>query len=163
VSAPGEPRRQVRRGGFVRQRDARAAMQAMQAEVAAGWTGPGVDTFAGWLTTWVQTRQAAGAAASTTRTHDRYARDVSVTLWAPMPVETITAGHLDELYRHLGSPDGPSPKPLGAKSIRDVHAFVHAAMSTAVRQGVLMANPAAAAQPPSARAARSRTPRVLDN
>jgi integrase len=72
------------------------------------------------------------------------------------PVSDITRGDLNDLYRRLlrsGRRDRRGG--LSPRTVRYLHAVLSRCFSDAVRAGYLRANPAATADPPSPRAARS--------
>jgi integrase len=93
-------------------------------------------------------------------------------------LEQLTPEHLDRLYRGLEANgkrrgpcrtdgrscqvDGCTPdlhEGLSAKSVRNVHGFLHVALEAAVARGYLPRNVADLANPPKARRARSRNAR----
>jgi integrase len=70
----------------------------------------------------------------------------------------LTGTRLSALYRKLetsGRKDHQSGKPLSARTIRYIHTTIKAMLSEAVRQGLLIANPADKATPPAAREAKA--------
>jgi integrase len=71
-------------------------------------------------------------------------------------IEQLTGTRLTKLYASLektGRVDGKGG--LSARTVRYIHTIVHAGMGAGVRDGLLAANPADRADPPSAKAAAS--------
>ncbi len=71
-------------------------------------------------------------------------------------LEQLTGTMLTKLYHQLettGRVDGSGG--LSARTVRYVHTIVHAGMGAAVRDGLLVANPADKADPPTVKAAKS--------
>ena len=72
-------------------------------------------------------------------------------------LSAITTGDLDGLYLHLlraGRKDGLGG--LSARTVRYFHSILSRALNDAVAAGVIHANPAPAAHPPSPKAAKAR-------
>ena len=70
------------------------------------------------------------------------------------PLERVSPRVLNELYHRLLSKGRKNGAGLSPRSVRYTHAILRKALADAVRLGYLDANPASAADPPSARAAR---------
>jgi integrase len=69
-----------------------------------------------------------------------------------VPLNRLTPGHLERFYVALAVTGMPQKgcKPLGARSVRYVHALLHAALKSAVRNQLLALNPADGVQLPKA-------------
>jgi integrase len=66
-----------------------------------------------------------------------------------IPLQKLSARHLDALYKLLRARGGRGGTPLRGKSVRNTHALLSKAMDDALRRGHLLANPAAAVDPPA--------------
>jgi len=161
--SPDGTRRQDWGRGFRTRREADAELAR---KLAALGSGSFVDrsplTVERYLTEWLnQTRFRVKAT-----THDGYeqvVRDYVVPHIGEHRLQDLRPLHLTALYSLLlerggrgqrrGSRAAPSPRPegpLGPKTVRNVHALVSKALGDAVDDGLLAANPAAKARPPSA-------------
>jgi integrase len=76
-----------------------------------------------------------------------------------VPLQKLTAEHLDALYRYLEREGRRGGGPLKAKSVRHVHTMLRKALQDAVERGYLLRNVADLAHPPSQKQARSRKAR----
>jgi integrase len=75
-----------------------------------------------------------------------------------VPLASLTATRLDALYRALekdGRADHRGGEGLSARTVRYIHTIISAALRDAVDAGLLPANPASRAHPPTAKQARS--------
>ncbi|HXN59494.1 MAG TPA: site-specific integrase [Acidimicrobiales bacterium] len=63
-------------------------------------------------------------------------------------VRTISAADLDSFYAFLGRRGGQDGKPLGAQSVRHVHALIRRLLNQAVKWNWIPTNPAGKASPP---------------
>ena len=63
-------------------------------------------------------------------------------------LQKLTAPMLTAFYGRLVEGDGPTGRPLRAKSVRNLHVIVHKALKDAVAWGYLVRNPADAAKAP---------------
>ena len=152
-------RRQVSRGGFPSQREAREAMQASMARAQQG--GPAIDqrvTVGAYLQEWLDGK--AGLRATTMKDYrsivDLYVRPGI----GHVRLVDLREGHLEQLYAALATlgrvQASPDPlverllaarsttvrRPLSATSIRRVHRCLRAALNAAVKRRRLIANPA---------------------
>jgi len=109
-----------------------------------------------WLDEWLALCAHRGLRPSTVASY-RTMVDLHVgTALAAAAVNTVTARDLNELYGRLlreGRRDGRGG--LSPRSVRYLHTLLNKAFKDAVRVGHLAVNPAAAADPPSPRAARA--------
>jgi integrase len=121
------------------------ALAALVAEVDAGGHLPTQDvTVAQLLDRWLDHH----GPSLEVRTLDAYRRDVTLHL-APslgeVRLSKLRPADIDRLYDELRD------QGLAAKTIRNVHGTFHTALGQAVRWGLLARNPAAAADPPTAK------------
>jgi len=75
-----------------------------------------------------------------------------------VPLSGLTAVTLDKLYRQLekdGRADRQAGGGLSARTVRYIHTIISAALRDAAEAGLIPANPAAKAHPPTAKQARS--------
>jgi integrase len=71
-------------------------------------------------------------------------------------LQQVTPEVLDHLYRDLERAGSKRGTPLSPKSVRNVHIMLHKALGDATARGHIARNPASLANPPSAKAARSK-------
>ena len=77
---------------------------------------------------------------------------------ASLPLAQVTGLKLTSHYRHLeksGRKDHREGEGLSARTVRYMHTIIHGVLGQAVRDGLLLRNPADAATPPSAREAKA--------
>ena len=77
---------------------------------------------------------------------------------ADVPLARLTGVMLTGHYRVLeksGRKDHKAGEPLSARTVRYIHTIIHGVLGQAVRDGLLMRNPADAATPPTAREAKA--------
>ena len=75
-----------------------------------------------------------------------------------MPLAQLTGQRLTAHYRVLeksGRKDHREGEPLSARTVRYIHTIIHGVLGQAVKDGLLLRNPADAATPPSAREAKA--------
>jgi integrase len=160
-------RRQTTRRGFERERDAQRALRAALESVEDGSHVPlDAMTVAGWLRDeWLPSIKPRSARAAR-----RHRGTVSAATWEAyrgdleryvMPrlggirLQSLTSGHLDELYDDLETSGGRGGKPLAAKTVANVAGVLHKALADAVKRGRLKRNPADAVSPPTATKAQT--------
>jgi integrase len=66
-----------------------------------------------------------------------------------VPLQKLSARHLDKLYRELRTRGGRGGRPLAGKTARNVHVTLHKALHDAVRREYLVVNVADAVDPPA--------------
>ena len=143
-------RRQLSKGGFRTKREAQAALNEAMAALRAGtFVEPSRLTLGAFLTDqWLPTVRAA-VRPTTWTTYRIYAEAHVIPALGHIPLQALTAGHLNRLYTDLaehGRRDGRGG--LKPKSVRHVHVLLHKALSDAVRWGLVARNVAGAADPP---------------
>jgi integrase len=142
--------RQLTKGGFRTRREAQAALNEAKAALRAGtFIEPSRMTLGAFLTDqWLPTVRAA-VRPTTWTTYRIYAEAHILAALGNVPLQTLTAAHLNRLYADLaqhGRRDGRGG--LKPKSVRHVHVLLHKALSDAVRWGLVARNVADAADPP---------------
>jgi integrase len=143
-------RRQLSKSGFRTKREAQAALNEAMAALRAGtFVEPSRLTLGAFLTEqWLPTVRAA-VRPTTWTTYRIYAEAQVVPPLGHVPLQALTAAHLNRLYADLaehGRRDGRGG--LKPKSVRHVHVLLHKALSDAVRWGLVTRNVADAADPP---------------
>jgi integrase len=77
---------------------------------------------------------------------------------AQVPLAQLTGQRLTAHYRHLeraGRKDHRAGEGLSARTVRYIHTIIHVVLEQAVRDGLVLRNPADAATPPNAREAKA--------
>ncbi len=142
--------RQLSKGGFRTRREAQAALnEAMAALRSGSFVEPSRLTLGAFLTEqWLPTTRAA-VRPTTWTTYRIYAEAQVVPALGHVPLQALTAAHLNRPYADLaehGRRDGRGG--LKPKSVRHVHVLLHKALGDAVRWGLVARNVADAADPP---------------
>jgi integrase len=150
VDPATDRRRQLTKGGFRTKRQAQAALnEAMAALRTDTFVEPSRLTLGAFLTDlWLPTVRAA-IRPNTWATYRIYAEAHVLPALGNVPLQALTAGHLNRLYIDLarhGRRDGRGG--LKPKSVRHVHVLLHKALGDAVRWGLVIRNGADAADPP---------------
>jgi integrase len=143
-------RRQLTKGGFRTKREAQAALNEAMAALRSGtFVEPSRLTLGAFLTEqWLPTVRAA-VRPTTWTTYHIYAEAQVLPALGHVPLQALTAAHLNRLYADLaehGRRDGRGG--LKPKSVRHVHVLLHKALNDAVRWGLVARNVADAADPP---------------
>jgi integrase len=143
-------RRQLSKGGFRTKREAQAALNEAMAALRSGtYVESSRLTLGAFLTEqWLPTARAA-VRPTTWTTYRIYAEAQVVPALGHVPLQALTAAHLNRLYADLaehGRRDGRGG--LKPKSVRHVHVLLHKALGDAVRWGLVARNVADAADPP---------------
>lgn len=143
---PGGKRRQMAKGGFATKREAEAALHAAVAAARSGVdSGRGRDRLDGYLSGWLTSkRNLRPTARKSYRAHiDNYL--------APhlghIRLSDLRATHLDEMYAQLLDPERNPP--LTAATVRRIHATLRNALNGAIRQRLIVFNPATAVDLPA--------------
>jgi integrase len=143
-------RRQLTKGGFRTKREAQAALNdAVAAVRTATFVEPSKVTLGAFLADqWLPTIRTA-IRPNTWTTYRIYAETHVIPALGKVPLQAVSAIHLNQLYADLaahGRRDGRGG--LAPKSIRHVHVLLHKALGDALRWGLVARNVAAAADPP---------------
>jgi integrase len=133
--------------------------EAQAASGKQGYAAPSKQPFGEYLTTWLASLRLAPSTAAS------YKRNVRVHIAAypiaSVPLGSLTPAALTAHYRMLeasglrGSKGERTGKPMSARSVRYLHTVVSSALKAAVMAGQIPANPAARANPPSAKQAKA--------
>ena len=140
----------VDQGRLRTRREAQAALNEAKAGLRAGtFVVSSRLTLGAFLTEqWLPTTRVA-VRPTTWTTYRIYAEAQVVPALGHIPLQALTAAHLNRLYADLaehGRRDGRGG--LKPKSVRHVHVLLHKALSDAVRWGLVARNVADAADPP---------------
>jgi integrase len=143
-------RRQRTKGGFRTKREAQAALNDAVAALRTGtFVEPSKVTLGAFLANqWLPTIRTA-IRPNTWTTYRIYAETHVIPTLGKLPLQAVSALHLNQLYADLaahGRRDGRGG--LAPKSIRHVHALLHKALGDALRWGLVARNVAAAVDPP---------------
>jgi integrase len=149
-------RKQVMRRGFGTKRAALASLRDALAESGkTGFTEPSKMLTGEYLATWLDGLRLAPSTVASYRKNVRLHIAPNV---GAVPLAALTPVRLDALYRQLesnGRADHRGGEGLSPRTVRYIHTIVSAALRDAVDAGLLTANPAARAHPPTAKQARS--------
>jgi len=139
-------RRQVKRQGFATRHQAATALELVAAQ-NAGVTARTTDTLHTYLHRWATQRgEVDQIRASTVASYLSKLKHLQHRRPALLLTDTRPE-HLTGLYAEMRR------EGLGPRTVRYLHVIIRKGLDDAVRQGLLGANPAAAAMPPSAKAA----------
>lgn len=111
VSEPGRPRKQVRRRGFRRERDALEALSSFRKQLdRADYVRPDKTTLAGYLLRWCDTLELRGLRPSTISSYranvERHIVDSDI---GAMKLGDVRFGDLDAVYATFAA-HGPHPR-----------------------------------------------------
>jgi integrase len=112
-------------------------------------------TFTDYVEKWLALCESRGLRAATVASYWTMVRLHIDSSFGSTRLDAITPRLLNELYGRLLASGRKSGGGLSARSVRYLHAILRKSFADAVRLGYLEANPASAADPPSARAARA--------
>jgi integrase len=157
VTGPdGTARPKVRRGFETK----RAALDDLRQALSAsgkpgGFTEPSKQPLGAYLAAWLDGLRLAPSTVASYRKNVRL--HIAPRIGA-VPLASLTPVTLDKLYVTLekdGRADHRAGEGLSARTVRYIHTIISAAMRDAVEAGLLPANPAARAHPPTAKQAAS--------
>ena len=123
-------------------REARAALQQLEVEVASGLVGLEDPSVSELLGRWLDHVKALGRSPSTLYNYRNCIARELVPVIGTIRLSKLTAGHLDRLYSSLRE------RGLAPATIRQVHAIIRAALHQAVRWGLIARNVASLASAP---------------
>lgn len=161
-------RRQTQRRGFLREKDAKQALRAVQGDVDDGtYVEPDQITLGAYLTDeWLPSIKPRSADSArrhrgtvSAATHNRYAKDLAryvTPRLGGVRLQALLPADLDALYDDLERAGGNDGGPLSATTVANVHGVLHKALSDAVKRGRLRRNPADAVSPPTRGKASTR-------
>ncbi len=155
IGAVGGRRRQVRRGGFDTKREAVDEMGRLQESVRTStYVEPSGQLVAGYLQGWLNGLPATGLEQSTVAAYRSLMEVHAIPELGDEPLQSLDPMMLDRLYAKMlreGRRDGRGG--LSPRTTRFTHTVLRKALADAVRKGLLVANPADRATPPSTKAA----------
>ncbi|MDQ3342192.1 MAG: site-specific integrase [Actinomycetota bacterium] len=150
-------RRQQWVSGFRTRKEAEADRDEARANVRKGtYVMPARVTVAAYLGQWLDGIR---VKPTTLAGYRQSARVYAIPRIGGIPLQALTAEHLDGLYRELersGKRDGTG---LAPKSVRHVHTMIHKALRDATERGHVLRNVADLANPPTQKQARSSAAR----
>jgi integrase len=149
-------RKQVMKRGFTTKKAALDDMrEALSASSRTGYAEPSKMTFEMYLATWLDGLR---LAPSTVASYKKNVRLHVVPNVGNMPLASLTPARLTKLYVTLekdGRADHKAGEGLSARTTRYIHTIISSALRDAVEAGLLPANPAARAHPPTAKQAQA--------
>lgn len=155
VGPAGGPRRQIRRRGFERKRDAQEALTKILADQQRGeFIEPSRQQLTNYLVEWLPAIQST-VELSTWDSYDRNLRNHVIPRIGHLELRQIRATDLSGLYARLledGRRDGKGG--LSARTVRYIATIVHRALREAVEDQLLARNPADHARLPKSRSLR---------
>lgn len=158
VAPAGAPRKQVRRSGFTTKRETLEALSQLQVEASQGnRVNPSRLTFGDYVRdTWLPWVEASGLRQSTVAFYVDALKHVKSL--EPIPLQSITARMLSDLYAELRESGGRRGQGLAPRTVRHVATLVGKVFKDAAREDppLVRHNPAKAAKVPSAASTRSR-------
>jgi integrase len=142
--------------GFETKKAALAGLrEALTASEEGGYAQPSKQLTGPYLDEWAAgLRQAPSTVAS-------YRKNIRLHIKpriGDVPLDRLTPATLDRLYRELeksGRADHREGEGLSPRTVRYIHTILSAALRKAVKDGLLPRNPAATAEPPTAKQAKS--------
>jgi integrase len=130
-------------GGHRTQREAKAAAAALLTDAARGrYVAPETLTLSDYLLSeWLPARANADVSRGTRDTERTMVASWILPHVGSVPLQKLSARHLDALYAALRASGGRGGRPLSGKSVRNVHALLSKALGDAVRRGHLVVSP----------------------
>ncbi len=156
VAGPdGTAKPRVKRGYETKQAALAGLREALSASAKGGYAEPSKQLLDGYLATWLDSLRLAPSTVASYRKNVRLHIAPNI---GSVPLASLTPTALDRLYRVLerdGRADHRAGEGLSARTVRYVHTIISSALRDAVDAGLLPANPASRAHPPTARQAKS--------
>jgi len=148
--------KQKRLGGFTSKRAALARLREVVSQVERGdYLADSTLTLREFGDDWL-VRQSTRLRASTLAHYRAKLRHHVYPTLGALPLQQVTARHLDSLYARLLTDGRNDGQPLSAGSVRHVHVAIGALLSDAERQGLIRRSPHRAATIPTSRGAADR-------
>src|SRR5262245_24431601 len=146
-------RRQRWKGGFRSKEEAEKALRkALSALDEGTYVTPGRMTLGEWmLEHWLPAKATRGRKpirATTRGMYETFTRAYVLPRVGQVPLQDLTAAHLDRLYTDLLDHGGQQGQPLAPNTVKRVHSLVHKALDDAMRKGLVVRNVAALADQP---------------
>jgi integrase len=156
ITMPDGTRKQKMVRGFTAKKAALASLrEALAASESTGFTEPSKTPVGEYLATWLDSLRLAPSTVASYRKNVRLHIAPNI---GSIPLASLTPVLLDRLYKQLessGRADHREGEGLSPRTVRYIHTVISAAMKAAVDAGLIAANPASRAHPPTARQARS--------
>lgn len=125
------------------QKEVRQQMTAIQKAVDSGtYQAPDKTTTGEWLDTWMTTFCAAKVKPLTYSSYEVAIKNHIKPALGAMRLQAVRGIHIQKLYNNMTAAG------LSAKTVKNVAAILHKALSVAVKQGLIQANPCDAAELP---------------
>lgn len=150
-------RRQRRRGGFTSKAEAERARRELLGRVdTSTYVDASRSTVADYVRRWLEGIRVKPTTVANYRTS---AESYAIPRIGGLELRSLTAEHLDVLYRELEHEGGRGGQGLAPKTVGHVHTMLRKALQDAVDRGHLPRNVADLANPPTQRQARSTAAR----
>ncbi|ACX51572.1 integrase family protein [Ammonifex degensii KC4] len=139
--ADGRP---VRKSFYARTREeaVKKLTQALHQASLGVLTAPARLTLGEWLATWLETYKKGKLRPTTLANYETVIRAYILPSLGSVPLRSVTPASLQALYNSL------SARGLSARTVRLVHVVLNACLKQAVKNGLLVRNPAEATEPP---------------
>jgi integrase len=143
--------KQTKRGGFATRAKAEQELTVLLRSIDVGTVvAPDQLTVETYLGQWSDHLElVVGRRPSTIRDYRNKVRLYATPAFGTVPLQRLTAGHLDDLYRQMAR------KGLKARTIRYMHTILRKALADAERGGLVEHNVALRANPPTTKATRA--------
>jgi integrase len=145
----------MKRGFTTKTGALKALREALAASDSTGFTEPSKMPTSEYLAAWLDGLRLAPSTVASYRKNVRLHITPNI---GSVPLASLTPVLLDRLYRQLeagGRADHREGDGLSPRTVRYIHTILSSAFKNAVEGGLLTANPASRAKPPTARQARS--------
>lgn len=151
VSAVDATGAETAHGGYRTRREALSVAGDLTTDSRRGkYVKPSERTLADYLLReWLPARENSRLSETTRDTDRTVAEAWILPHLGQIPLQEISARHLDDLYLTLRSRGGRGGRPLRGKSVRNAHVTLSKALGDAVRRGHLTINPVLAVDPPA--------------
>ena len=150
VSAPGEARKQIKRGGFATKKEAEGAAEKLRQRAGTGQTIDDRQTVGAYLDSWLAGKRSLRASAR--RSYAGHIDNHLKPRLGQVPLEKLTPAGISAAYLAIEAAEPvKGRRPVGPATIRRIHATLRAALSDAVKQRRLPYNPALHVELPEAR------------
>jgi integrase len=151
----GTAKPRVKRGFTTKKAALDDLREALSASAKGGYAEPSRMTLEAYLATWLDGLR---LAPSTVASYKKNVRLHIAPNIGSVPLASLTPVTLDKLYVQLerdGRADHRQGEGLSARTVRYIHTIISSALRDAVDAGLLPANPASRAHPPTAKQAAS--------
>lgn len=139
---PDGRRRQTRRRGFATRKAAQQALTETLGRLQRGeWSSGGRERLGEYLDGWLE-GMAVSVGAPTLANYRFFLRSYAVPRIGGLRLGALEPTHLRRLYAELLERGGRGGRPLAPRTVSIVHRVLHKALADAVRDGLLVRNPA---------------------